>query len=169
MDKKTIQSINELSKYLKKQLRRELKIEQGNEGDIFVCGTYKDNWFYIIYQPLSYLLFSTKSMDKEGLDKFKTVLSEYMMVGPICYYELLDEGKEEKEAVPTFEWDLRFPKKRICEIVNGYSSWSNTKCINLKLFNNEKISDYQREKEPKVKVKEKFRDVLSWNIEKWRR
>jgi len=99
------------------------------------------------------LLISTTS--KDVLDELLPLLTDVMgKEQPICSYDLQAEGLEEKDALPTIEWDLVSPKDRIKEIVNGRAYSDKSKIHNLKLYNSKSVESYlesDKEKEERIK------------------
>jgi len=56
--------------------------------------------------------------------------------------------------MPTIEWDIIAPEKRIKEIVNGRAFSDGAKVLNLKLWNGKEVSEYlesEQEKENRMK------------------
>lgn len=109
----------------------------------------------ITFKPNNYLLISTASTSKEILDELSPILKEVMgNVAPICSYDLQSEGIEEKDSLPTIEWDIKDPESRLINIINGRAFSDDSKIHNLTLYNSKKIEDYlesEQEKEDRIK------------------
>lgn len=120
-----------------------------------VEGTLDSKKISITFSGDEYLLISTASNSKEVLDELLPVLTEIMGgVNPICSYDLQRSGDEEKDAMPTIEWDVVAPEDRIKEIANGRAFSDGAKILNLKLFNGKDVSDYlESEQEKKDRIK----------------
>jgi len=115
-------------------------------------GAIDANEISITFDGKEYLLISTNSNSKEILDELQPFLTAIMgNEKPICYYDLQSEGLEIR---PTIEWDIVNPENRLKEIVNGRAFSDKSKILNLKLYNNKKISNYiesKQEKENRIK------------------
>ena len=120
-----------------------------------VSGSIDSKRFNITFKADNYLLISTSSDSRELLDELLPLLKDAMgNVEPICSYDLQASNTEEKDAMPTIEWDVIDPEGRIKEIVNGRAFSDRSKILNLKLNNGKNISDYlenEQEKEDRIK------------------
>ncbi len=120
-----------------------------------VAGYLDSKRFKITFKGNKYLLISTSQKTRELLDELLPVLTEVMgNEQPICSYDLQCLGDEEKDAMPTIEWDVVAPEKRIKEIVNGRVFSNIEKILNLKLYNGKDVSEYlesEQEKEDRIK------------------
>lgn len=120
-----------------------------------IWGTLDSKMISISFMGDKYLLVSTDSNSREVLDELLPLLTEVMgNEQPICCYDLQSKGLEEKDAMPTIEWDIVEPEKRIKEIVNGRAFSDDVKIHNLKLYNSKNVSDYlesEQEKEERIK------------------
>ena len=154
MRKNVASNANELNEILKQKYRERIITDPLSTLKGKVEGTLDSEPFIITFSGNEYLLISSYS--KKILNNLLPTLTEVMgNVGPICSYDLQSQGLEEKQAMPTIEWDIIEPEKRIKEVVNGRAFGIEDKIHNLKLFNNKKISDYlesQEEKEKRTKT-----------------
>lgn len=120
-----------------------------------VEGTLDSKNVSITFDGEQYLLISTSSQTREVLDELLPVLKEVMGNNePICSYDLQSEGMEEKDSMPTIEWDVKDPEGRLKDIVNGRAFSENAKIHNLKLYGSKKVEDYlesEQEKEERIK------------------
>ncbi len=120
-----------------------------------VCGRLDSKVIIISFIGDKCLLISTDSKSRDILDELKPVLTEVMgNEEPICSYDLQSEGLEEKDSLPTMEWDIVAPEDRIKEIVNGRAYSDDAKIHNLKLTNSKNPDDYlesEEEKEERIK------------------
>lgn len=120
-----------------------------------VEGTLDSKKINITFKGNEYLLISTASNSRDVLDELLPLLTEVMgSVKPICSYDLQSDGLEEKDAMPTIEWDVVAPENRITEIVNGRAFSDGAKILNLKLHNGKNIAQYlesEQEKEDRIK------------------
>lgn len=120
-----------------------------------VQGSLDSKKINITFKGNEYLLISTASNSRDILDELLPILTEVMGgKKPICSYDLQSDGLEEKNSLPTIEWDVTAPEDRIKEIVNGRAFSDGAKIHNLKLYNAKEISDYletETEKEDRIK------------------
>lgn len=120
-----------------------------------VEGTLNSKKISISFRGDEYLLISTASDSRDILEELLPILTEVMgNVKPICSYDLQGNGSEEKDAMPTIEWDIVSPEKRITEIANGRAFPGDAKILNLKLYNGKNITEYletEQEKENRIK------------------
>lgn len=118
-------------------------------------GTLDSKKFVISYDADNFLLISTAPNCSDVLTTLQPLLTEVMKnQEPICSYDLQTKGTEENDAMPTIEWDIKEPEKRIKEIVNGRAFSDESKLNNLKLFGNREIKNYiesEEEKEERLK------------------
>lgn len=134
-------SQDELISHLKHYLDEKIEIDKPKKDDTFIHGRFHKVWFCILYSPLNHLMFSTLSKNEEDLEKFKKVLTEFMQVGPICYYEMVYADKT--EGIATLEWDVRFPKRRLDQLINRGNVAPGIEYSNIKILNGDKIEDYR--------------------------
>ena len=155
MKKTTISNSWELNELLTKKYGERLNTDSFIALMGRVEGTLDSKKISITFRGGEYLLISTTSNSKEVLDELLPILIEIMGgVNPICSYDLQSSGDEEKDAMPTIEWDVVAPEDRIKEIVNGRAFSKGAKILNLKLYNGKEVSDYlesKQEKEDRIK------------------
>lgn len=143
MTKTMVSNSNELFELLEKKFGNRF------DGDPFVAmmgrieGTIDSKKMMITFCGNEYLLISTSSSTRELLDELKPFFTIVMgNQNPICSYDLQSEGLEEKDAMPTIEWDIANPDDRIKNIVNGRAFSDNSKIHNLTLLNGKNVADY---------------------------
>lgn len=155
MSKTLISNSYELNDFLEKKYGERLNTDSFAAMMGSVRGTLDSKKINITFKGNEYLLISTASNSKEVLDELLTVLTEVMgNTQPICSYDLQSSGLEEKDAMPTIEWDVVAPENRIKKIVNGRAFSDGAKILNLKLYNGKEVSDYlesEQEKEDRIK------------------
>ncbi len=155
MTKTLVYDAYELNELLEKKYGKRLNTDTLATLMGIVEGTLDGKKIKISFKGNEYLLISTATTSKDVLDDLLPVLTEVMgNVSPICSYDLQSSGLEEKDAMPTLEWDVVAPEARIKEIVNGRAFTNTTKILNLKLYNGKKTSDYlesNQEKEDRIK------------------
>ena len=150
MAKTLVYNSYELNELLEKKYGTRLNTEPLVAMMGGVEGTLDSKKINITFKGNEYLLISTSSSSKEVLDELLPILTEVMGgASPICSYDLQCSGTEEKDAMPTIEWDIVAPDARIKEIVNGKAFSNNSKILNLKLYNGKNVSDYLESKEEK--------------------
>ena len=154
MTKTLVSNAHQLDVLLKKKYGERLNTEPFATLMGRVEGTLDSKKFLISFEENKYLLISANSNSRDVLDELLPLLTEVMeSEKPICSYDLQNEGMEEKDAMPTIEWDVVAPEKRIKEIVNG-RAFTDSKVHNLKLYNSKKVEDYlesEQEKEDRIK------------------
>lgn len=118
-------------------------------------GSLDSKKIIITFKENEYLLISTSSTSKDILTELQPLLMTIMGDElPICSYDLQSEGLEKENAMPTIEWDIVAPEKRLKEIINGRAFSDNSKILNLKLYNAKDITDYlenEQDKENRIK------------------
>lgn len=155
MEKTTVSSSWELEKLLTKKYGDRFEADFLSSLMDGVNGSLDSKRFKITFKGNEYLLISTSPKTRELLDELLPVLTEVMGdTQPICSYDLQSSGLQEKDAMPTIEWDVVAPENRIKEIVNGRAFSDGAKILNLKLYNGKEVSDYlesEQEKEDRIK------------------
>lgn len=155
MSKTLISNSYELNEFLEKKYGERLNTDSFAAMMGSVRGTLDSKKINITFKGNEYLLISTASNSKEVLDELLPVLTEVMgNTQPICSYDLQSSGLEEKDAMPTIEWDVVAPENRIKEIVNGRAFSDGARILNLKLYNGKEVSNYlesEQEKEDRIK------------------
>lgn len=153
MIKTTVSDSFYLNELLKEKYGERLETDPIRALKGAVAGTLDSKEFIITFKGNEYLLISTYS--KDLLDELLPILTEVMGgQKPICSYDLQSEGLEEEQAMPTIEWDIVAPDKRIKEIVNGRAFCDRSKIHNLKLYNSKSLNEYlenEEEKEDRIK------------------
>lgn len=155
MEKTTVSSSWDLEELLTKKYGDRFEADFLSSLMGGVNGALDSKRFEITFKGNEYLLISTSPKTRELLDELLPVLTEVMGdTQPICSYDLQSSGLEEKDAMPTIEWDVVAPENRIKEIVNGRAFSDGAKILNLKLYNGKEVSDYlesEQEKEDRIK------------------
>ncbi len=155
MVKTTVSDSYHLNELLKTKYGERLETDPFAALRGSVQGTFDSKKINITFKGNEYLLISTASTSREVLDELLPVLTEVMGgEKPICSYDLQSSGIDEKDAMPTIEWDVVAPEDRIKEIVNGRAFSDGAKIHNLKLYNSKNVSDYlesEEEKENRIK------------------
>lgn len=155
MIKTLVSDSYELNELLEKKYGERLNTDPFAAMMGSVTGTLDSKKINITFKGNQYLLISTASTSRDVLDELLPMLTEVMgNTNPICSYDLQSSGLEEKDAMPTVEWDIVAPESRIKEIVNGRAFSDGAKILNIKLHNGKTVSDYlesEREKEDRIK------------------
>ena len=154
MAKTLVSDSNQLNELLEKKYGERLSTEPFAILIDRVEGTLDSKKFCISFKGNKYLLISTDPDSRDVLDELLPLLTEVMGgEKPICSYDLQKPKMEEKDAMPTIEWDVEAPEDRIKEIANG-RAFTYSKVHNLKLYNSKKVEDYlesEQEKEDRIK------------------
>ena len=155
MGKTTVSSSWELEELLTKKYGDRFETDFLSSLMGGVNGALDSKSFKITFKGNEYLLISTSPKTRELLDELLPTLIEVMGdTQPICSYNLQSSGLEEKDAMPTIEWDVVAPENRIKEIVNGRAFSDGARILNLKLYNGKEVSNYlesEQEKEDRIK------------------
>lgn len=155
MVKTLVSDSYELDNLLKKKYGDRIQTDPLSALTGGVCGTFDSKKISITFKGDNYLLISTEQTGKDVLTELTPVLNEVMGgEKPICSYDLQTENTEEKDSMPTIEWDLVAPEERIKEIVNGRAFSGEEKIHNLKLYNSKTPESYlesEEEKEERIK------------------
>lgn len=155
MGKTTVSSSWELEELLTKKYGDRFETDFLSSLMGGVNGALDSKSFKITFKGNEYLLISTSPKTRELLDELLPTLIEVMGdTQPICSYNLQSSGLEEKDAMPTIEWDVVAPENRIKEIVNGRAFSNGAKILNLKLYNGKEVSEYlesEQEKADRIK------------------
>lgn len=155
MGKTTVSSSWELEELLTKKYGDRFETDFLSSLMGGVNGALDSKSFKITFKGNEYLLISTSPKTRELLDELLPTLIEVMGdTQPICSYNLQSSGLEEKDAMPTIEWDVVAPENRIKEIVNGRAFSNVAKILNLKLYNGKEVSEYlesEQEKADRIK------------------
>jgi hypothetical protein len=150
MKKTVVSSAYELDKLLKVRLGNEIETEPFATVMGGVEGKYKGEPFKISFGRNQYLLVSISNNGKHLLEQMQPILSGAMGENPICSYDMQSEGVEEKDAMPTIEWDIVDPEVRIKEVVNGRAFPNQPILYNLTLFGERKIEGYLEDEKAKA-------------------
>lgn len=151
MGKTTVSSLWELEELLTKKYGDRFEADSLSSLIGGVSGALDSKRFKMIFKGNEYLLISTSPKTRELLDELLPVLTEIMgNEQPICSYVLQSSGVEEKDAMPTIEWDVVAPENRIKEIVNGRAFSDRAKILNLKLYNGKEIFEYLESEQEKA-------------------
>lgn len=146
-----VSNSGELDKLLNKKYEGRIETDPLIALGGSVRGTLDSRNFNITFKGDEYLLISTDSDSRDVLDELLPTLKEVMGgVDPICSYDLQAEDCEEKDSMPTIEWDVKTPEERIKEIVNGRAFSGKTKIHNLKLHNGKTPEEYLESEEEKA-------------------
>lgn len=154
LDKK-IKNAIDLEELLLKKYNDRLDLNSFSSLMGCVEGTFDSKVFKISFDGDKYMVISVSKGANEVLDELLPLLTEVMEnIEPICSYDLQGSGMCKDEAMPTIEWDVISPEKRIKEIVNGRAFSSDAKIYNLKLNSDKSISDYlESEEEIEERIK----------------
>lgn len=155
MIKTTVSDSWHLNELLKEKYGERLETDSFAALRGGVQGSLDSKKINITFKGNEYLLISTASNSRDILEELLPILTEVMGgQKPICSYDLQSDGLEEKDSLPTIEWDITAPEDRIKEIVNGRAFSDGAKIHNLKLYNSKDVNDYlesEQEKEDRIK------------------
>lgn len=150
MKKTFVSSAFELEKMLKAKFCDDIEIDAFSALMGGVDGEYKGERFKVSFLRDNYLLISISNSGRSLLEQLQPVLSGAVGENPICCYDLQSDGLEEKDAMPTIEWDIKDPESRIKEIVNGRAFSGGDKLHGLKLFGDRKLENYVEDEKAKI-------------------
>lgn len=152
MKKTLVPSSYELNQLLLKKYGCDIKTESFRAlmgGS--VAGILKGEKFNITFKKDEYLLLSVTNSGRALLDELMPVLNEVMgSEYPIAKYDVQALGMDEKDAMPTIEWDIKDPETRLNKLVNGRAYLDKSKIHNLSLYGDRKIESYVEDEKAKA-------------------
>lgn len=151
MKRTLVPSSYELNQLLLKKYGDEIKTESFRALMGGVAGILKGEKFNITFKKDEYLLLSVTNSGKALLDELMPMLNEVMGgENPIAKYDVQPLGVDEKDSMPTIEWDIKDPETRINKLVNGRAYLDKSKIHNLSLFGDRKVESYVEDEKAKA-------------------
>lgn len=130
----------ELANLLAQKFGNRLEIDAVALLDGVIQGMLDSKEFCIDFIGDEYLNICTGTESREILDEFLPILKRVMGgLEPLCTYDFLPMGMEAKDAMPTIEWDLQYPKDRMEDVITGDAFNPGDRVYNLNFYNSKKI------------------------------
>ena len=160
----------ELEEILKEKTNGKFQPDFLSGFDGQVHGNYGEEVRLLItFYPGSYMILSTNSNGKNAIDELLPILKEVMGdKEPICRYDLKNKEKSVEEVMPTIEWDIEDPEKRLRDLANGRAH-DDSEVLNLQVLNGKEAADYIDTPEEKAaydaELAEKMKNARIYGID----